>query len=183
MQAYAYCGCYYTLPKTIGDCANEQLQSQPPPTTVSTTTEPLATISTGSEIPASSVITDEEPTPPTLTSSEEPSSTSDQNPLTSLDPQISTARFENPDPNSTWPSPNAVPSTTTIELPTSTVISTYTTTIYTATMTVTTTISSAVISTSTVYTCASGDVTLPTPARNGSTVCVGCQRGRRSRIF
>ena len=102
MQAYAYCACYYTLPKTIADCANQQLQPQPRAqntTTLLATNTALAAIPTSSENPTSAVTADKEPTPPYPTSSGDITSVTNQGPLTTSDPQISTTPSNNPDLN------------------------------------------------------------------------------------
>ena len=196
MQAYAYCGCYYTLPKSIADCANQQLQPQPQAQAQNTTmllatNTALAALATSSENPTSAVTADKEPTPPHLIPSEDSIPATDHGPPTTSDPQ------NNTDSDTTWSVLNVEPSTG-AELPTTTssVISTYTTTIYAAAaaaITTTTITASASFGASTVYTCFSSDVTIPAvesttqpaepAARNVTAVCVGCKRGRRSKIF
>ena len=268
MQAYAYCSCYYTLPKSISDCANQQLQPQPQApntTTLLATNTALAAIPTSSENPTSAVTADKEPTPPYPILSEDITSVMRQGPFTTSDTQISTTPSDNPDPNkqlqpqsqpqaqstttiipsssevsadavtadkeptppylipseasipatdqgppttsdpqdpATAPSNDPDPDTTTLsilnvgpstrstsaELPIiTTIISTYTTTIYTQTIT------TASTGSTTVYTCLSSDVSFPAvestapsadpAARNGSAVCAGCRRGRRSKMI
>ena len=201
MQAYAYCGCYYTLPKSIADCANQQLQPQAHAQNITTllatnTTPSLKPIS--SELPAGAVTANKEPTPSYLIPSEDSIPATNQDFPTTSDPEISAASQNNPDSDTTWSVLNVEPSIG-AELSTATVISTYTTTIYTTTITTAATITtrtitiSAPINTTTVYTCSSSDVTIPAvessipsvepAARNGSAVCAGCRRGRRSKII
>ena len=189
-----------TIPSNKPD-SDEQLQPQPQAqnttTLLATNTSPTIR-PTSSELPAGAVTADEEPPPPYLIPSEDSIPATDQGPPpTTSDPRTSTAPQNNPDSDTTWSVLNAEPSTG-AEPSATTVISTYTTTIYTTTITTaatTTTIitTSASIGTTTVYTCFSSDVTIPavessTPpaesaARNQSAVCVGCRRGRRSKII
>ena len=178
---------------------NKQLQPQPQAqsttTLLATNTLPAA-IPSNSEVPASAVTADQEPTPPDLIPSEDSIPAADQDSPSTSDPQASTTAPSNvPDPDTAWSVLNAESNTSAgpLTTTTTTVISTYTTTIYTATITtaVVTTINSA--GTSTVYTCLSSDVTIPAvestipsaePAsQNGGRVCVSCRRGRRSKIF
>ena len=100
MQAYAYCGCYYTLPKSISDCANQQLQPQAPnTTTLLATSTALAVIPTSSENPISAETANKEPTSPYPIPSEDITSITNQGPFTTPDPKISTTPSNNPDPN------------------------------------------------------------------------------------
>lgn len=254
MQAYAYCACYYTLPKSVADCANQQLQSQPQAqntTTLLVTNTPLTATPINSEVPASAVTADTEFPPSDPIPSEGITSATNPGPFPTSDPQITSPPSNSPgsnkqlqpqpqfqntttllatiptgskvpasavpadqeespppdptpsadngmttpddqDPPSASSAPQIVPTTSPLDNPdpeTTTVVSTYTTTIYTAitTATIITTITTAAATSasSTFYTCFSSEVTTEPAVRdnNGSEECVGCRRGRRSKIF
>lgn len=167
MQAYAYCGCYYTLPASLADCANEQLQIQPQGTaTVSPTSARATAIPTASDAVASAASADEEATPAVLSVSGGAASLSSQSTVAFSDPRIPSAptvritslkwAIPSSDLGTAW-TPGATPSTSSDPIA---VVVTYTTTFTAAGYTTTATLSPA--SLSTVHTCADGvDVTLP----------------------
>lgn len=159
MQAYAYCGCYYTLPASLASCANEQLQPQPPDTAMAPTiTAPAKAIP---DTVASAAGADKETTRTILAvSGDAAASLSSQSTTTLSDPQpsstptihIASLKWAMPssDLGTVW-----TPSASTEPI---TVVVTYTTTLITAGYTTTATLTPASIST--VYTCAEGgDVT------------------------
>lgn len=179
MQAYAYCGCYYTLPASLADCADQQLQPQPQGTAiVPTTSVPVAAIPTAPEGLASAAGADEEPTPTILTVSGAATSPSSQSAITLSDPQPSSSPTIRINPLESAMSssdlgpartPTAAMSTTTELI---TVVVTHATTLTAAGYTTTATLTSA--SMSTVYACADGgDVSalaapVPTPSASKS---------------
>ncbi|CAF9918869.1 MAG: hypothetical protein ALECFALPRED_000869 [Alectoria fallacina] len=158
MQAYAYCGCYYTLPASLADCANEQLQPQPPDIAmVPTTSAPVTAIP---DIVVSAASADKEPTPAVLAVSEGAASSSSQSTTSFSDPQPSSSptahilsfkwNMPSSNPGTAW-TQIAAPSTSTERI---TVVVTYTTTFITAGYTTTAILTSTSISTE--YTCADG---------------------------
>ncbi|CAF9913213.1 hypothetical protein IMSHALPRED_000946 [Imshaugia aleurites] len=176
MQAYAYCGCYYTIPASLADCANEQLQPQAQVTgTVPPTSTPATAITTTSDMVAIAANTTENPTPPAAALSGVPSPLSTQSTVPISNPAFpnaSTIRLAslNPttpshDPNTPW-TPNAAPATSPEPL---TIMLTYTTTLTAAGYTTTATLTSASIST--LYTCPDdSDITFPAPAPTPSAL-------------
>ena len=171
MQAYAYCGCYYTLPASLAECANEQLQPQPPDIVMAPTISAPVTA-----IPAmvvSAATAEKEPTPAVLAVSEGAASSSSQSTTSFSDPQPSSSptihilslkwTMPSSNPGTAW-TPIAAPSTSTERI---TVVVTYTTTLIAAGYTTTAILTS--ISISTEYTCADGsDVKLLVSAASAS---------------
>lgn len=177
VQAYAYCGCYYTLPASLAECANEQLQPQAQYTAmVSPTNAPVTAISTGSDTVAAVASADQEPTPAVLAVSGKAPYPSSQStvPTDPRTPSAPTLRITSlplkwampsTDLGNAW-TPSAARSTSTEPI---TVVVTYATTLTAAEYTTTVTLTSTSITT--VYTCTDGgDVTLPAPVSAASAL-------------
>ncbi|KAM0797412.1 hypothetical protein BDR22DRAFT_824261 [Usnea florida] len=158
MQAYAYCGCYYTVPSSLADCANEQLQSQTQDTAPVVTTGVRTTIRpTDSDDVPSSASADREAAP-AIPSAQLPSV-----------PTLPTTSQSQPTPSSvpdTLVTPNAARNTS---FGPTTIITTYTTT-SPATAHTTPTSLNPPASTITVYTCPANanDEPLPPPTPSPS---------------